>query len=227
MLNRITLTGADTDTDIKEMVGISKKYPLLEWGILFSYSNMGIERRYPDLRWITEFYKHKLNSSLHLCGKAVHYFLDDDPVVNALAEQFDRVQLNFNNQRTPINPDKITTKIHQWIWKGSNRTIITQHNEANIDLWKKVGCARHDILFDASGGAGKLLTVEPPLPGKYCSYAGGINYENVIDVIQQIEQVNSSDFGIDMESSLRTHGTFDLGICESILTKTYNYILPG
>ena len=42
----ITFTGADDHTDVRDMVALSKLYPI-EWGILFSISRQGTDPRYP------------------------------------------------------------------------------------------------------------------------------------------------------------------------------------
>ena len=44
----ITLTGIDDRTDIKELVRLQKRYPLVEFGVLLSWSQQGSERRYPS-----------------------------------------------------------------------------------------------------------------------------------------------------------------------------------
>lgn len=226
MLHKVTLTGADTETEINALRDLSAQYSFLEWGILFSYSRMGTER-YPSLSWITNLIKYKteMNLSLHLCGDAVHQFLNRDPIMYALATQFDRVQLNFNNVRTPVDPKEILGRLEQWRVEG--RAIITQHNDNNADLWKEIKVRNHHILFDASGGEGKLLVVQPPLEDKYCGYAGGIGVQNVLEIIDQIDKVNHHLYSIDMESSLRTDGEFDLNLAERVLLRAHNHLTTG
>ena len=53
----------------------------------------------------------------------------------------------------------------------------------------------------------------------YFGYAGGINEDNVLDVIEALDKVNKNDFWIDMESSIRKNDNFDISKCRNICAK--------
>ena len=47
-------------------------------------------------------------------------------------------------------------------------------------------------------------------------YAGGINPENVVDVVRELNDICETDFWIDMETGIRTNDKFDVKKCEEI-----------
>ena len=73
-LKHITLTGIDDKTDIKELVRLQKQYPLVEFGVLLSWSRQGSERRYPSFQTIKAFNEASLRLSAHVCGNAARQF---------------------------------------------------------------------------------------------------------------------------------------------------------
>jgi len=75
------------------------------------------------------------------------------------------------------------------------------------------------VLLDNSGGIGRVLDiVAPPEDFRYTpGYAGGINPENVAEVIGKIEALNlKQDYWIDMETGVRIDDWFDLDKCEAV-----------
>jgi hypothetical protein len=47
-IDRVTITGADNNNTHEELLELQKKYPFVEWGILYSQKKAG-ENRYPTL----------------------------------------------------------------------------------------------------------------------------------------------------------------------------------
>ena len=75
------------------------------------------------------------------------------------------------------------------------------------------------VLWDNSGGIGRVLDiVAPPEDFRYTpGYSGGINPNNVAEVIGKIEALNlKQDYWIDMETGVRTEDWFDLDKCEAV-----------
>lgn len=213
-----TLTGIDTDVDLRELQKISERFPFVEWGVLYRGSaeaDPTLGNRYPALEWIETFkcfaQRSQIKTSIHLCGAAVREFLErarnpDDGV--GITSGFGRIQLNFNHQRDPIDLASLEEAI-----RGSSAPVITQHNSANAEVEASIRTLNHHVLFDASGGRGLLPQDWPaPLPGmKLCAYAGGLGPENLTVEIRRIEAAARGEgFGVDMESSLRTDDRFDL-----------------
>ena len=71
MILNVTITGADDNTDPNQLAHLSRFYPFVEWGILFSEKRRGLPR-YPTLRWIRNLEDlaegRRLKLAMHLCG---------------------------------------------------------------------------------------------------------------------------------------------------------------
>ena len=93
MINKVTITGADTKIDPKVILELSKKYPFVEWGILISRSRIGTNR-YPTLEWIKKlcFLKQlsgeNVNMSLHVCGKMCQEILSGEIPKELMEDKF-------------------------------------------------------------------------------------------------------------------------------------------
>ncbi len=238
ILKTVTITGADDSTDINQMVEISKKFPFVEWGILFSVSKQGNTPRYPSVEWIKKLldigFQNNMNFSAHLCGeysrKAVAFKMGDGDgdeildVIHNYSFMFNRFQLNFN--ATNLTPDFDT---FQWD-VCSQRTCIIQHNKSNkafCDEIIKRGCKVH-FLYDGSGGRGTLAsTWNPKIEGYYTGYAGGLNPDNVVGELMKIELTNKSNefFWIDVETGVRTDDKLDLNKVRSFLKPCLTYMV--
>ncbi len=229
----VTFTGADDTVKAKDLIAISKKYPDVEWGILFGGD--GGAARWPSRSWCkTELPKLEgLNLTAHLCGSFVY-----DLVLRGdftwiyhypeVYEIFQRVQLNFHGQEFPPAArsfhDRLADAPYQFIF---------QDDEVNGHLMTSIGGDKEVRLFDVSHGAGVLPTTDEgssanPWPRRtmyeYMGYAGGLGPTNIKDQLKLIEkQANPAEFGpywIDMESRVRTrfkvkgsseiHDIFDL-----------------
>jgi len=103
MIKTVTFTGIDEQTDVVEVIDISKKHPFVEWGVLVSPSQTGNSRRFPSADAITKFAKtaskQKVRLSLHLCGKHVGDLLQGDGSflekdLKDFWQYFQRVQIN-------------------------------------------------------------------------------------------------------------------------------------
>lgn len=155
-LKYCTLTGADDSINPADLSKLSEKYPFVEWGILFSERRAGDGERYPAISWIENLIDSAIsinplhNYSLHICGRAVQDFIDGKGLVTEIAENFARVQINFNSNNFPIAD--IVSMVERY---DAKKTIITQHNAKNIDLWRSLNhLSNYAALFDSSGGRG-------------------------------------------------------------------------
>ena len=217
-LNTITLTGVDNDTNVEQALALAQRFPLLEWGVLYSPTRAGQGGRYPSVEravaFLTAMRAANVPTAVHLCGQGVFGVLDASDVEGMrLAQLAGRVQMNFNQRRQPVN----LTTLERWI-EVHNKPLITQHNSANDEVWTTLRNPMHQVLFDASGGRGVLAAQwSAPLEGKFCGYAGGLGPDNVREQVQAITAVCDRRFWIDMEQSLRTEDVFDLALCERVL----------
>lgn len=226
----VTLTGADDSVSPVKLVTLSKKYPFVEWGILFSTSRIGTSR-YPSLEWIDELVSfakaNSMNLSAHFCGAFVRQalnghisFLEGDRF-----SKFQRVQFNLGSKGLS---EALSNETFINAQKSIDKTVILGGNyeDAKIDtnfLLSNLICP----LFDASGGNG-LESKEFPEPFK-CrkgfsvtqGYAGGIGPENIISKAFEIKKVieTNAPIWIDMESKIRADDKFDLDKCEDVLSQ--------
>ena len=230
-----TFTGVDEKTDLKELVRLSKAFPFVEWGLLYSPKRAGTGGRYmsyDSIKNILETMPSNVNLSVHFCGDSVANLLNTEDLEYQLflliEKRRGRVQLNFNlSKDKAVNVKLLTTftAIHKDV------EIITQGNENNAHLLDEMPhLDNHAILFDSSGGCGIVCTEwHRPIPNKHCGYAGGIGEENIDNVLNSIEKVvtidgNQVKFWIDMEGSLREvnqngEDLFNLERCEAIVTE--------
>lgn len=205
----ITFTGADDHTDVREMIALSKDYPI-EWGILFSPSRQGTDPRYPGGEAQSRFAWSGLRLAAHLCGDYSRAIIEDrlDDIVKQIPVDlgiFKRIQVNHRA------PDSIRINTFR---KGWGPRCIAQTRAAEFPNDTSI-----DWLFDASGGRGVAPAKWPTYPGRHVGYAGGIGPDNVLAVIDQIAA--RGPYWIDMESGVRTDDRFDIGLCRRVCEAIY------
>ena len=223
-IKTVTITGADDNTDAHSLLGISKIYPFVEWGILFSPKRENTAR-YPSIEWVSKLYKISMHVgksnfklSSHLCGE---YSLETitkgsaSLYTNRLKKSswmFDRCQLNFNSQKTPVNYE-----LFLGLMNKITRGTIIQYNKANYDLCQTLIKNYHDtnnihFLYDGSGGRGVLPSAwKEVVPNYFTGYAGGLNPDNLEEALINInESVGGNEIWIDAESGVRTDDKLDL-----------------
>jgi len=237
-----TFTGVDSYTinnNLTELLQLSRKYPFIEWGVLFSMTRAGQDLKYPAARDICKFTQalysaayaesgFHVRRSLHLCGSAARKFLTlesakDSMLIHDLVGQFDRIQLNINakEQTFEIKPT-ILRQLAIFF-----RPIIIQYNNNNKELIEEFGVEKYmdiHILKDASGGNG-IVNSDVSIPDvcKYSQigFAGGMGPENIETIFPNIYEsvmannidgdFENSGFWIDMETRVRNAaGHFDL-----------------
>lgn len=210
MIKRITFTGLDDQTNIEDLVKLEKLYYNIniEWGILFSNQ---CRNRYPQQYKVAEALGKLKNYCAHLCGGKFTEVYNNPSVVSQIYYLFPRIQLNFN-----CNTKYIELKnIIQLLSINPTKEFILQYNKSNQKLIEEL--LEHDvknwsILFDSSGGRGKIVTRWPkPLSGVECSYSGGLGPDTLDCAISNIyDIVGHWNFGVDMESNIRTNDLLDI-----------------
>lgn len=225
-LSHCTLTGVDERTDLGQIAELSRTYPIVEWGFLYSPKRQGQPGRYPSVDFLLSAFEAlpaQVGVALHICGAGVPQFIDAEPVVSRLVQlvgqRGGRLQLNFNARTTE---DGFTlSQLHACIAGHPSVQFITQMNGANADVWQALkDLPNHAVLFDASGGKGVSADQWfSPLQGVSCGYAGGLGPGNVAEELMKIRSVTGNvAFWIDMEGKLRdTDDWFDLSAARSVL----------
>lgn len=218
MLNRITFTGADDQTNPLDLVKMSKLNPMIEWGILFSVTKMG-EARYPSSTWLPDLYKvaGSLHLAAHFCGVMARDTLDGNDKWLVGKERFQRVQLN--------GYDKMNPTFLEMVGRHSSKEFILQtrnkvHLEDTAKAVRECGLENFSLLYDPSGGTGKEADSWPLDPyGVYTGFAGGIKPTSVRKTLEALEGTGRT-YWIDMESGIRSKEEFDLGLVGKVLDET-------
>lgn len=221
MLKRVTFTGIDNKTKIEDLMLLKTTYPFIEFGILVStkLSNKNTNNRYPHLTLLKRLKVQGLNLSCHVCGSAARKIvLENDwsefeKLVGRDLDLFDRIQLNVSNLKN----------FHQDISFLTDKEFIIQQGK-DFSLYEYYKHLPNVVGFqDNSGGLGKYNGnwIETDC---YFGYAGGININNVEEVISDLLIFNNSDFWIDMESSVRSNDWFDIQKCKEICESINNLI---
>lgn len=231
MIKKVTITGADDSIDPLYLIGLTKKYPFVEWAILVSRSSTG-SARFPSMEWITYLLSagYKFPLSLHLCGAYVREILVGDfNVVTDLTEiwkYFDRVQINTHG----IKHDFRQSRMLDLMSNFPDKEYIFQYDNKNTDALLAASHAgiSCSALFDMSHGAGVLPSDWPELlPSIKCGYAGGISPDNIEEQIIKVNnKVKDTETWIDMETHVRSNGDvlFDLDKVEKCLSIADKYI---
>lgn len=226
LLTTITLTGVDDRTNLAEIVNLSERFPLVEWGFLYSPKRQGQGGRYPSVATLFDAFRtlpETVRVALHVCGAGVPNLLSNEAevtgLVEAVAGRGGRVQLNFSQSRDSIDLDALSALLDHY----PSLKVITQHNDSNEDVWKRLcGHANYVVLFDSSGGRGVERNSWPaPLHGIHCGYAGGLGPDNLATELTRIRAATRGQaHWIDMEGKLRTQDDiFDLQRAEACLRK--------
>jgi len=232
MLTGVTITGADDAVDPAELVNLSAEFPFVEWGILMSASRAGTAR-YPSRRWLMALEDWaaklvrtndhvRLKLSAHFCGEiareALAGGLHDFPVI----ERVERIQLNGYHPGLP--------GVARFARAMPCHGVILQvgaEDELQQAATEAARMRDGSILCDASGGRGVEPFKWPWAPaGARIGYAGGINPENVEQVVGEVAIV-AGDFWIDMESGVRSYDELDLGKVREVLEKASRFIRPA
>lgn len=222
MLDRVTITGADDNTSVKEMAALSAEFPFVEWGILVSKKREGT-RRYPGSDWhgllwneSSDQYEsgNRMKFSMHVCGSWARQIFAGEtnwselPLTKYLAT---RIQINGT-------PGTSSTGKSLAAWKTLKQYIV-QYPRAHDFIAGGRVCGFDMVpLFDESGGEGIVReSWPPPVDGAYCGYAGGIGPDNVVDVVGKINSACKSPFWIDMEGRVRTDDSLDMDKVRTVL----------
>lgn len=230
-IKKCTITGADDNSDIFELLKVTREYPFVEWGMLISKSSQG-GRRFPYDCWMTKLVTESLKNqlyplslSMHICGA----YLRDDVCfgdwrflkkMGNLPDDFQRIQLNFHGE-----PHKVNDAFYDGL-KNLKKQIIFQIDNKNTDLFieaihRGVDCVP---FYDLSHGAGVLPDHWPSPMGEYCGYARGLSPDNIDKQLKLIENiVLNNAIWIDCETRVRTNGKLDFDKVRTFLSKVEKF----
>lgn len=203
ILEKITISGADDQVEVSQLVDLSEEFSFVEWGILLSRSCEGTAR-YPSQKWIRDAAVARLNLSGHLCGSWLREFVQGDCSFQqerpGMIDLFQCVQLNFGGARLRPHPVFL-----EWL-QSHAKEYIFQMDGINDHLLDMAIGAKVSPLWDRSGGKGISPASWPrPFPKRSNGYAGGIGPGNLWEVLGNLARVIHPDTHVwlDMESNVR------------------------
>ncbi|GBG14537.1 histidine kinase [Novimethylophilus kurashikiensis] len=234
---RVSITGADDQTDPAQLVALSNVYPNAEWALLYFPEKEG-QARNPSTSWRRRFSHlrkaHPLNTALHICGTRVYRDIIEgvyDEVFEAELALYDRVQVNINARHRVFSDSEIA-EVYLYLlqhaghlilqFHENSRTAIESFLENNPEL---VRAGRVSVLMDASRGRGvapaawpePLWVADVPVD---TGYAGGLGPDNVLECADQVSELCATEhamYWVDMESNVRTNNVLDLGKVRLVL----------
>ncbi len=214
-LTRVTITGADNGVSPHALSDLSREYPFVEWGILFSKKRYG-EPRYPSTIWLGELAKSNAweRVSFHLCGEFARRSMGGD--IDSRPIDAKRIQLNgFSDYVLPMLLCAERNPATEFILQCNTLEAVER-----AEWFVKVeGLKNVTALWDLSGGEGKQIENWPlPLGPLRIGYAGGLNETNIVRIAEKIIGAREPhDFWLDLESGARTDNKFDLDKVRRIL----------
>lgn len=199
----VTMTGIDERTDLDRVQSLTSRFPV-EWAVLMSPDLQGLHPRFPALTVIDAFRSMPVTKAMHLCGAhAKTVMAGGDPGVDLTG--FDRVQINH---RRPI-----AAVVAEFAARHSIQGIMQSRT---IDFPDAPGV---QMLFDRSGGLGRLPLEWPNHPGHFIGIAGGISPATIGTVLETIPK--DGPVWLDMETGVRTDDWLDLDKVETVLTAVF------
>jgi tRNA-splicing ligase RtcB len=145
MLKTVTVTGADDSVKPSDLAEIAAEYPFVEFGILFrgtqdrEKSPVPNRPRFPSFDWVLDLLsgygsKYHLALSCHLCGQAVHDFLEGVflGAPQPLNIHFRRAQINTHGIVHAFDARRLRETVHRMTL--NNQQVIFQHDGVNSDI---------------------------------------------------------------------------------------------
>lgn len=229
-LSLLSFVGIDQKTDFDYLLEF-KKLPLKsEFSVLYSDSKNEKEIRYPGHNFCHEFLHYtksnQILGSLHLCGNSVARYLQEDDQIIELCQNASRIQLNFDINKYS-NYSKLFDNLLKMLIQYGHHIILQQNDMKNnfnhmfLKQIEKSGLSSSiSILYDSSLGYGrKIENILSPYEKYFTGYAGGINKNNIKEIIDSIEKVNNLHlpYYLDLETGARINNLFSIEACFQII----------
>jgi hypothetical protein len=206
----ITFTGVDDDSLLPGMLALSARYPI-EWGVLLDAAQEGAPL-FPVKAVRLAIQAAPLRLSAHICGGAAKAIVEGrEPGLDLRG--YSRVQINHS--RSGSNSSEIRNS-QQFAARHGVRSALQCQGDFPDDL-------RADWLYDVSFGTGVRPGTWPAIGTQktFCGYSGGLNPDNVADMLAGLTVPPGAEYWIDMESGVRTGSKFDLSKCEAVCRIVY------
>jgi len=162
-LTRVTITGADDNTNPQDLIQLHQKYPFVEWALLFSPSRQGTAR-YPSHEWIKTFAEcvslsvdrdNPIFISAHLCGQYMRDIFEygelkirnlfKDLEIWALIK---RIQVNWQSYDGLLSLPLAKTGIDEYITQEIFNSYDDTHNNEEDTFHPKWASPPWDTIQD-------------------------------------------------------------------------------
>ena len=246
-LHKITISGANEHTDIKELIALTGRYYQtsgldIELGVQMSPTKAFYNSdRY---QWLMELHQQAFDANHARIDVALH--VNPGWVEQVCVGVFpleiikfmgfcgrggiyvQRIQLNFliGREEAP-DMEKLYWVIREF---GSHQFILT-YNEANRnfiqEFYRRYGKCFH-LLVDESHGKDKTPEKWQPVvfPGVFQAYSGGLSPDNIEQALDNIAGINTPDIwiGIDAEGKLKgDDGHLSLAKADAFMQKVQEW----
>jgi hypothetical protein len=204
-IHHLTITGADNQTPIEQVVSLSEAFPILEWGILLSKKSLG-KISYPDLEWIDRLSSASsaINISGHICGIWLHEILQGKFPGDLIPRRFNRIQINLARYIPQVRIQNLNKSLPH---DKSYILQVGEYYQQGISLARDLILANYQvaILYDVSGGSGISPTEWKVFPEDIpVGYAGGLGPDNLLPELKKLESiVGNRSIWIDMQAGIR------------------------
>lgn len=250
--------GADDTCQPELLQLLSTHYSWIEWGVLFRPDLEGTAR-YASPAWVEKLASvnreggQLMRLAAHLCGSRCQEVIGGDfAFAKTLLEKgFGRAQVNATAQNAVVVDAGDSQRYADNLMKGFEEVPglewILQYNSETKHIVDIILAKQNDgsltatnfsVLYDASMGTGVAISsVDAPLAGVKCGYAGGLGPANIEAQLLKIAAVTGeTSVWVDMESSLRTvvvdkktgaeQDTFSVDKCFSCILVGVGFGLP-
>ena len=238
--DRVAIAGVDESVRPEQLSGLSRKYPFVEWSVLYSGKTKPLAG-FPSIEWIRDLVEESkrfqtetgspMKLSVHLCELSVKGLIREEefypyfePILEFLPH-FQRMQLNAIFEHLTAYWNSLPEKLRKL---PCSPQIIIQYNgkDENKAIYKMLCKEGFDTVFlhDRSNGQGVEREWLPP-EGTYCGYAGGLKPETLEESLSAIARVtNGHPIYLDLQSGVRENGLFSLARAEQVLKIAQRWI---
>lgn len=210
----IAFTGVDRLELRGDMERLSSHFPI-EWGILIDEQPRQ-SALFPPLDVVRALLEGpKLRWAAHICGALAERIASGEAQSpDDFFKDFSRLQINHGFAGST---EKQARHCNQYASLAGARAVLQCQGAFPLN-------SQVDWLYDVSFGRGSRPTSWPELPrdGAFCGFSGGINADNVREILTAIAPSPGSSYWIDMESGVRTDGMLDLGKCEAVCRAVFD-----
>ena len=229
-IHRLGFCGIDDEVNHEDIISLTKTCAIIEWGVLF-HPRLSGTARYPSMDWVqkTTTILHRAQPNIHLAAHICGGYVMD--LLNAKKTILDTIINEFRFKRIQINPTKANdviitdyniaaTNLLSVIAGYPKTEFIIQRNHETLKLCSLIETTELknvSFLYDASCGFGiyDIHLIEKKNTTKKYGFAGGINPENIGEVLNKIKESQlPTNIWIDMETGIRTINHFDMKKCK-------------